>query len=454
MNRLIIELAKILEHEADYLENSVKIWDELFPDLKGNDLTIRILRELFLRPYLSSEELSEKFNVSKEGLRETYSLIRSLKEMKNLFELSPYPYFIKVSNDLIKEKERTLKIINKETPFPLTKLMELFISESCNANCKFCYRNDGVYSEKKVLSGRDFVNVINEFADLHGESLDICGGLEPLLGPSILDVLKASIERKLKVCLYTNGIALDKPGLLDYLLKIDKVRISLNAYDRENYKEIIGVDQFDKVKNNIVNLVKGKKAAGSKVKIGIVFVVFKDNYTKIFSVIELAHKLGIDYLDLRSIHVTGGGDFNKEQKGELESILKQIKEGIWSGKYDKLSISIADTFNFVIHENGFLRNLNNDFSSALTNFRVTVTPFGKIYALNVIAQPTREDPRYLLGEFNDGSHLSDILKNKKGIPFEPELFLPHDISLVGALSKLKSDLEFGIRLEDSPFNYR
>ena len=99
--------------------------------------------------------------------------------------------------------------------------------------------------------------MINEFADLYGENLDVSGGLEPLLSPSILGVLKSGLDRKLKVSLYTNGIALDTPDLLDYLLKIDKIRFSLNAYNKESYKNIVGVDKFDVVKHNLIKIIRG-----------------------------------------------------------------------------------------------------------------------------------------------------------------------------------------------------
>lgn len=454
MNKYVIELAKIFDQEDNYLNTSLPIFNKLFSHSKNKGLTIKILRELFLRPFLTSKALSEKLAIGKSELKEAYLFIRSSKVIRDLFKLASYPYLIEVLADLIKDKERTLKILKGETPTPLTKTMELFISGACNANCKFCYRNGGEYDEKNILSSREFTNLINEFADLKGETLDVCGGLEPLLGPSILDVLKVGVERKVKVNLYTNGIALNRKDLLYYLLKINKIRVSLNGYDRANYKDLTGVDEFNVVKNNLINLIKAKKNFNSEVKIGINFIVFKKNFKKIFDVIKLAKEIDVDFLDLRNIHVTGGGDFNAEQREKLKSILKEIKRGILSKQFGQLSISIADTFNFIIHKNGFLKDLKRAFVKDLINFRVTITPQGRVYALNVIAQPTREDPRYFLGKLNKESNLSSILRSKREIPFEPELLLPHDISIIGALSKLKSDLEFGIKLEESPFNFR
>lgn len=454
MNKQVVELAKLFEEGPENLSQLLKVSDRLLGNRKDRDLTIRIIKELFLMPYITSKELTEKFAIGKGELIDTYSFIRTSKEIKDLFSLSSYPYLIKVLNNLIGERARTLEIINGKIPFPLTKTMELFISAACNAKCKFCYRGDGVYANQKILSSGEFIKIINEFADLKGENLDVCGGLEPLLGPAILEVLKAGLERKLKVGLFTNGIALDNSELLDYLLRIERIRVSLNAYSKENYQEIIGVDKFDKVKDNLATLMEAKKKTSSKVKIGFSFLVCKDNYTHILEVVNLAQQWKVDFLDLRTIHVTDSGVFDNAQKAELKGILKQIKAGALTEEYNGPYISIADTFNSIFSGDEDLKRLEKEFANALINFRVTVLPSGKVYALNVIAQPSREDPRYLYGEFNGKSNLSDILKTKKDIPFEPGLLLPHDISILAALSRLKSDLEFGIKLEESPFNFR
>lgn len=305
---------------------------------------------------------------------------------------------------------------------------------------------------KKRLTQHALMNLIDEFADLKGENLDISGGLEPLLSPYVLNVLKKGLKRKLKISLYTNGIALNNNELVNYLLKIYQIRVSFNAYDRKSYKEIMGVDKFDVVKENIELMMKARKETDSRVRIGIGFVLYKDNYLKIFDVIKLAQELKVDFLDIRSVHVTSVADFSEKQKEELIFIIKKIRLGILSKKYGMLDISISDTFDFINSDNTFFNYLRKDFINDLAYFRFTVSPQGYIYALNVIAQPGREDSRYLLGEYKK-NHLSSILSKKINIPFEPEMLLPHDISILTALFKLKSDLEFGITLTENPFNF-
>jgi TDP-4-amino-4,6-dideoxy-D-glucose deaminase len=437
-----------------YLEKPLEIFVESLPSPRIKDLTVHVLGDLFLRPYLPSRELCSAFGISKDELKKMYLFIRSSTEVKGIFEFSPYHYLVKVLEHLSKDYDRTSRIMSGQTPFPLSETMELFISEACNAKCSFCYRDGKTYDKERVLSTQEYVNLINEFADLHGQNLDVSGGLEPLLSPSILDVLKAGLDRDLRVSLYTNGIALNNPGLVDCLMKIHKVRVSVSAYNRESYGEVMGVDKFDIVKSNLRNLVKAKKSCNSNVKIGCSFVVFKDNYEHIFEAIELARKLGIDFFDLRCVEATDLGDFDEKQRKGLASILEQIRKDITSRTFGKLNVSVADTFNVIIDPcNDSLSYIEKDLVNSLSYFRVNVTPYGNVYALNLIGQPSREDSRYLLGTVNEHNRLSDILQSRKIIPFEAESLLSHDITLISALSKLKQDLEFGIRLEENPFNW-
>lgn len=445
----------LIFNEHEYLANRFEIFTESLPSPRIKNLTVQILDELFLRPYLPSREICNEFDIDKKDLKSIYSSIRSSKEARELFEFSPYHYLVTVLEHLSRDGERTLRIIHGGTPYPLSETMELFISETCNAKCEFCYRNGKIYDEKKALSTRQFVNLINEFADLHGENLDVSGGLEPLLSTSINDVLKAGLDRNLKVSLYTNGIALNNSDIINCLLKISRVRVSLNAYDKESYKKVMGVDKFETVIANIRDLVKAKKDTDSKVKIGTSFVVFEENCKHIPEAIKIAQELDIDSFDLRSVEVTDFGDFDEKQRNELRSILKQIRQNNLSGAYGNLRVSVADTFNAIVDPSDDpSRYLKKHFVNALSYFRVTVTPQGKIYALNLIGQPSREDARYLLGEINGHKGLSEVLRNRKAIPFEPKSLLSHDITLMTALSKLESDLEFGISLEENPFNWK
>ncbi|MEO6596182.1 MAG: hypothetical protein ABIP94_15650 [Planctomycetota bacterium] len=87
----------------------------------------------------------------------------------------------------------------------------------------------------------------------------------------------------------------------------------------------------------------------------------------------------------------------------------------------------------------------------LVHYRLTVTPAGKVFPLNILGQPTREDERFLIGRVGAEQSLASAMKGRKPIPFEPDLLLAHDKTLLIALSKLQADLDFGIGLAENPF---
>ena len=255
--------------------------EELRSDVKSEGLNIQLLKELFMKPYLPSSEICKEFGLTPADLKKTYSFIRSSKKTKKLSMFTTYPYLINILERLSKVDKQTLGIIRGEKPLT-PETLELFISQACNAKCKFCYRNGNSYDQKtNVLSTPEYVRMINEFADMNGQNLDVTGGLEPLLSPSLLDILKTGVKRKLTVSLYTNGIALNNARIIRQLLKINKVRVSLNAADRKSYSEIMGVDKFACVIENLKKLVEAKRKTKSSVEVGAGFVVFQQNYKSI-----------------------------------------------------------------------------------------------------------------------------------------------------------------------------
>jgi MoaA/NifB/PqqE/SkfB family radical SAM enzyme len=422
---------------------------------ENKDLIFNIYRDLFFRPYLLSKEICEKYCIKKQDLKNMYSFLRSSESARNLFNFSPYYYVGALLTRLTRDYKRTYSILKGQTPSCLFETMELFISENCNALCKFCYRNGGLYQKTKLMSSLDYINLINEFADNQGKNIDVSGGLEPLLSPELIYIIQTGLKRGLKVRLYTNGIALTDSDIINNIMRIHTIRVSLNAHNQVSYKEIMGVNKFECVISNLINLVKIKEETGSSVEIGISFIILGQNYVHIRDIIKIAQKLNVDFLDLRVQEATEDPVFTEKQRKELETILTKVRQKNAANGFGKLRISVADASNPLQDpSNKYLNYIREDLINVLSYFRITVTPQGKIYALNIIGQPSREDPRYLLGELSEKNSLSELLANKKSIPFQKKFLLAHDITLLIALSKLANDLEFGIDLQDNPFNWQ
>lgn len=432
------------------------MFEDFLSNAQSQNLNIKVIKQLFLKPYLPASEICQEFGISKTELKKTNDFISSFYKSKELFAYSPYSYLVNVLGQLSKNAERLQTILKGERPLPPSDSLELFISESCNAKCKFCYRNENLYDHKdKTLTNSEYAQLINNFADLSGQNLDVTGGLEPLLSHSLLGILKTGVERKLNVHLYTNGIALGNDRkITEQIMKIKRVRISLNSTNSKNYTEVMGVDKFACVVENLRLLVETKRKTKSNVQIGVGFAIFKQNYSCIPEALILAQKLELDFLDLRAVEVTSVERLEQNQRTELQFILNEVRRKKIRNEYGQLNVSIADTFNAAINpETDCMKYVNKDLVKELWHFRVTVTPHGKVYALNLIGQPSREDDRFLLGKIREDKDFSSILSNEKSIPYDKNSLLAHDMTLMMALSKLYSDLEFGINIEENPFNW-
>lgn len=424
---------------------------------QSKNLNIEVLTQLFLRPYLPAKVICEELNIKKAELAKTYSFVRSFYKSKEFFTYSPYSYLINVLEQLSQNAEKTLTILRGERPFPQLDNLELFISDRCNANCRFCYRRGSTYHHnEKTLIPSDYAQLINNFADLNGRNLDISGGLEPLLSHSLLSILKTGIKRKLNIHLYTNGITLgNDKKITEQLMKIKKVRISLNSTNRKNYKEVMGVDKFDQVLENLRQFVETKKESKSNVQIGVGVAIFEQNYKCVPKALEIVQKLNLDFIDLRAVESTDVKRLTKGQRTELEFMLNEVRLKKMRNEFGALTVTIGDNFNAIINpETDRWKYAKKDLIKELWHFRITVTPDGKVYALNLIGQPSREDNRFLLGKIGPKSDLSSVLKREINIPWDESSLLAHDNTLLLALSKVASDLDFGINLDENPFYWK
>lgn len=128
---------------------------------------------------------------------------------------------------------------------------------ACNAKCKFCFRKNFFDKNNFFLEKQIYLKTINSLKG-QGKGIYLTNEGEPFI------LLKEMKEwfKELKeydfthVAINTNGTLIDNEMI--EILKNCKVPIylgiSLNAPNRQLYKEIMGIDAFDKVISNINKL--------------------------------------------------------------------------------------------------------------------------------------------------------------------------------------------------------
>ena len=186
---------------------------------------------------------------------------------------------VRVRNLLqVLQVRRMLKLIDRR---PLYLIVETI--NTCNAHCVFCCYGK-TKMKPQVLPLDIFEKVIREYSEMGGGAVS----LTPVPGEVLLDphlIKRYEILAKYKnidqVSFTTNGIAFEKYSdqELKYILRSSfMIQISIGGLNREGYKSLFQVDQFENVLNSISRLLNLKKAIDGDVHIHLAFRTNNPNF--------------------------------------------------------------------------------------------------------------------------------------------------------------------------------
>lgn len=179
-----------------------------------------------------------------------------------------------------------------EAPKPV--YLQIEPTSRCNLNCKMCFRNEAPYE----LNGDMPFELFREIADKYKPKHVVLTGFgEPFLHKDIfkmVDYLKGVF-----VEITSNGVLLNEDMCRKIMnSNISQINISIDGV--ETYEKIRGV-KFEMVYNALLNLVKMRKAIGTKKPIIVVnTVIIEDNLSDLANVVDKLKDLDI-VLNLKTI---------------------------------------------------------------------------------------------------------------------------------------------------------
>jgi len=228
-------------------------------------------------------------------------------------------------------------------------LINLGATKKCNANCIFCYGNFQGKDQKSSIDRGPLLHLFYSAKELGINALEIIGDGEPTLNLHIYDAMNIGKMRGLDMAFSTNGILLDNYEKRSNVLRNNKwMRFNLSAGDSEGYKKIHRVNQFDKVIDNIKEMVKLKDIHGYPCEIGLQAVYVPGLMDEdIIKESKLAVKLGVDYLVIKQCSLPNKGtvadisfDVKDYDKPEIKNLLKECE----SFSTDKTDIKVKWNF--------------------------------------------------------------------------------------------------------------
>jgi MoaA/NifB/PqqE/SkfB family radical SAM enzyme len=276
--------------------------------------------------------------------------------------------------------------------------VEIDLSNRCDlkcAGCHFAYTHvRGPWTGKQdkpdgYIPGGDLMDLnlacdmLNQLADYGIKSVTWTGGGEPTLHKDFDTITAYAAYNGLEQGIYTHGghITGERAAWMKYYF--EWIYFSFDAWDVDSYKLHKGVNRFDKVCENIRNIV----AIPGKATIGMGFLLTRDNYRHIYVMQQLARDLGVDYAQFRPLI-----DFAPNEPNVLLEDTSWIDEAIGLlQQYGDDPFIIADVGRFRRYQKWTGHGYSTCFWSAL---QTVITPNGKVWRCT----NKREYPDGLIGD--------------------------------------------------------
>ncbi len=189
----------------------------------------------------------------------------------------------KIKKAAAKAADKLVPLTNKELHFLESVLEKRFLNfgveptNICNANCSYCaYRFSKV--PKRIMPIELFKKAVDQYNSLGGGPL----GLTPTVGDPLVDkgiIEKIKLARTYpnitNIFFYTNALGLNNFDLEKLLRSgINRISVSTTIGSREMYHRICGVDKYDIMLNNLLQLLETNKKL--KYPVNIILAVRND----------------------------------------------------------------------------------------------------------------------------------------------------------------------------------
>ncbi len=185
--------------------------------------------------------------------------------------------------------------------------MDVGIAKKCNAKCCFCL---GIWQQpsSEVMPYDITVNLLRDAGKLGVRSMGVIGDGEPTCNPALYEAVREGRKNGLDIGLATNGILLDDNDKIQTLIEnCNWIRFNLGAVEREVYKQVMGVDRWERVKGNIERTIKLNENAGRPCSVGLQMVTTPLSKNQIVPEARWAVEIGADYFEIKQCTLPDDG---------------------------------------------------------------------------------------------------------------------------------------------------
>ena len=220
-------------------------------------------------------------------------------------------------------KERIESWERGERIAPVT--IDMALTRACNYSCGFCY---AMFQEnsRKVITQKVIFNFLEDCAEIGVKAISFVSDGESTISPVFIDAIKKGYELGISMAVGSNAFVLTKNKLEQILPYLTYLRVNFSAGEKKRYAEIMGCKEssFDRVCQNIIDMVEIKKRDNLDVTIGMQMVLMPVDGDQIIPYAKLGKKLRPDYAIIKhcSDSEDGGLGINYKEYDKLHSLLK------------------------------------------------------------------------------------------------------------------------------------
>jgi cyclic pyranopterin phosphate synthase len=253
--------------------------------------------------------------------------------------------------------------------------LRLSLTDRCNFRCFYCLPNGEPPLARKetILTFEEITYVSEIFVSLGIEKIRLTGG-EPMLRRNI-EVLIAKLSNLkpgLKdLALTTNGLDLSRRSEKLKAAGLDRVTISLDSLDRENFKDITGIDSFDSV---LEAFAAAKRAGFHPIKINAVIVRGRNDH-EIVDFARFAREQNVSMRFIEFMPLDSGHEWKREMVVPGREI-RQLIDEVFPLKLRSESRGSETAWNYVFADGsqgeiGIIAPVTEMFCGACSRIRLT-----------------------------------------------------------------------------------
>jgi MoaA/NifB/PqqE/SkfB family radical SAM enzyme len=178
--------------------------------------------------------------------------------------------------------------------------VDMALTRSCGAMCQFCYAMVQEPQERRAITIKDSLYLLDDFKDIGVRGVSLISDGESTLSPAYIPFIEHAGDIGIDVGNATNAWDWGPEKVDRVLPHLSWVRFTVAAGTPSRYAEIMFKDSthtqvFDNAINNIKYAVNLKKKLGLNVTLGIQMVLMPEFRDEILPFAQLGVDLGVDY---------------------------------------------------------------------------------------------------------------------------------------------------------------